>query len=247
MHGCCVSQCDENKPCSNCARHGVKCTLVTWDEHAPDPVPIPTARSGSVASNSGRKTSDAAFSQKVGMLMIIWLVLSCLIDSTVLITNTHVPPNRARTQPITIYTRRRIQSRKPGSVSLPLQIRPQGRNRRTRYMAPRSRTHASLEHKSISDNVRPKTQRIHLANHGSATCHDAYIPNAWPPRLLGAASRVPATRTSTRLLDVVLTPPKPRYTSHDQSAFRHLSRKLPRIVCNIGADNTNVVCNDNLR
>jgi hypothetical protein len=35
-------QCDELKPCSNCARHGVQCSLVTWDATSAPPNPPAT-------------------------------------------------------------------------------------------------------------------------------------------------------------------------------------------------------------
>ncbi|KAF2196956.1 hypothetical protein GQ43DRAFT_425565 [Delitschia confertaspora ATCC 74209] len=54
-------KCDENKPCSSCARHGVKCSLVTWPEGAPDPIPVPTTRTASTSSNTTRiKAEDAS-------------------------------------------------------------------------------------------------------------------------------------------------------------------------------------------
>ncbi|KAF1966719.1 hypothetical protein BU23DRAFT_559996 [Bimuria novae-zelandiae CBS 107.79] len=45
-------KCDELKPCSNCARHGVLCSLV--DPNAPPPVPAPSNSSGS--SSAPKKT-----------------------------------------------------------------------------------------------------------------------------------------------------------------------------------------------
>ncbi|KAF1944719.1 hypothetical protein EJ02DRAFT_340265 [Clathrospora elynae] len=45
-------KCDELKPCSSCARHGVPCSLITWDPDAP-PSPAPAASAGS-SSTSGR-------------------------------------------------------------------------------------------------------------------------------------------------------------------------------------------------
>ncbi|KAH7384221.1 hypothetical protein DE146DRAFT_218172 [Phaeosphaeria sp. MPI-PUGE-AT-0046c] len=46
-------KCDELKPCSNCARHGVPCSLVTWDPHAQGPPPAAATVSGS-SSAPGR-------------------------------------------------------------------------------------------------------------------------------------------------------------------------------------------------
>jgi hypothetical protein len=54
-----ILQCDELKPCSNCARHGVPCSLVIWDSKAP---PMPAASSSSSSSNAlkqeGQPTVD---------------------------------------------------------------------------------------------------------------------------------------------------------------------------------------------
>jgi hypothetical protein len=44
-----VDQCDENKPCGSCARHGVQCSLVTWDPDAPPPEPVKREPSASRA------------------------------------------------------------------------------------------------------------------------------------------------------------------------------------------------------
>jgi hypothetical protein len=48
-----VGQCDELKPCSNCARHGVLCSLVTWD-----PSVQPTSTSASSSNSSVPKQID---------------------------------------------------------------------------------------------------------------------------------------------------------------------------------------------
>lgn len=48
-----LAQCDELKPCSNCTRHGVLCSLV--DPNAAPPVPAPASSSGS--SNAPKRTA----------------------------------------------------------------------------------------------------------------------------------------------------------------------------------------------
>jgi hypothetical protein len=53
-----VGQCDELKPCSNCARHGVPCSLVTWDPSAPQPSPGPTPSESSSAPKHLNEESE---------------------------------------------------------------------------------------------------------------------------------------------------------------------------------------------
>ncbi|KAH5651889.1 hypothetical protein HBI44_101700 [Parastagonospora nodorum] len=48
-------KCDELKPCSNCARHGVQCSLVTWENTAPHPH---SASSASGISNQSWATKE---------------------------------------------------------------------------------------------------------------------------------------------------------------------------------------------
>ncbi|KAF2734461.1 hypothetical protein EJ04DRAFT_493366 [Polyplosphaeria fusca] len=47
-------KCDENKPCSSCSRHGVQCSLVTWDDASLPPAQTATAAPHRVA----KRTSD---------------------------------------------------------------------------------------------------------------------------------------------------------------------------------------------
>lgn len=49
-----LAQCDELKPCSNCARHGVLCSLI--DPNAPPLVPT-VASSSSTSSAAPKKTA----------------------------------------------------------------------------------------------------------------------------------------------------------------------------------------------
>ncbi|KAF2106213.1 hypothetical protein BDV96DRAFT_337334 [Lophiotrema nucula] len=51
-------KCDENKPCSNCAKHGVQCSLVTWDgQSTTNP---PPARVNKKPLDKPRKASNQA-------------------------------------------------------------------------------------------------------------------------------------------------------------------------------------------
>jgi hypothetical protein len=50
-----LAQCDELKPCSNCARHGVLCSLV--DPNAPPPVPTVASSSSSSLSSAAKKSA----------------------------------------------------------------------------------------------------------------------------------------------------------------------------------------------
>ncbi|KAF2004332.1 hypothetical protein P154DRAFT_56529 [Amniculicola lignicola CBS 123094] len=57
-------KCDENKPCSNCARHSVACSLVAWDPNGPSPMParVESSSSGRVVntlSDRTRRTTNA--------------------------------------------------------------------------------------------------------------------------------------------------------------------------------------------
>ena len=49
-------QCDEKKPCSNCARHGVECSLVTWAPNTTSSTPlaqvVPIKREPSASASS---------------------------------------------------------------------------------------------------------------------------------------------------------------------------------------------------
>ncbi|KAF1829713.1 hypothetical protein BDW02DRAFT_573716 [Decorospora gaudefroyi] len=49
-------KCDELRPCSNCARHGVPCSLVTWDPNAPQP----TASVSSTSTGSRQSEPEEA-------------------------------------------------------------------------------------------------------------------------------------------------------------------------------------------
>jgi hypothetical protein len=49
-------QCDELKPCTNCARHGMPCSLVTWEPNAPHIQPLEPASS---TSNASRRTDHS--------------------------------------------------------------------------------------------------------------------------------------------------------------------------------------------
>ncbi|KAF2259387.1 hypothetical protein CC78DRAFT_475690 [Lojkania enalia] len=50
-------KCDESKPCSNCARHGVQCSLVTWDGNSPVP-PQPITSNAPGPRRVTKKTSE---------------------------------------------------------------------------------------------------------------------------------------------------------------------------------------------
>ncbi|KAF2188980.1 hypothetical protein K469DRAFT_626772 [Zopfia rhizophila CBS 207.26] len=52
-------KCDENKPCSSCARHGVQCSLITCDPGAPVSPPVgPATRSAASSSRATKPTSQ---------------------------------------------------------------------------------------------------------------------------------------------------------------------------------------------
>jgi hypothetical protein len=64
-------QCDELKPCSNCARHGVQCSLVTWDATSAPPNPPATHSSSAPkrdrpAQNTPEQPVSAPFDIGVG-------------------------------------------------------------------------------------------------------------------------------------------------------------------------------------
>ncbi|ORY17171.1 hypothetical protein BCR34DRAFT_62686 [Clohesyomyces aquaticus] len=59
-------KCDEQRPCSSCARHGVQCSLITWDSNSPAPPVIKQEPNGNgptilrrVAKPMSRKNSQA--------------------------------------------------------------------------------------------------------------------------------------------------------------------------------------------
>ncbi|KAF2873705.1 hypothetical protein BDV95DRAFT_488986 [Massariosphaeria phaeospora] len=62
-------KCDENKPCSSCARHGVQCSLVPWDPNALPPQPVKSA-----ASSSTRVTRAPAQTSTVAALPIEYVL-----------------------------------------------------------------------------------------------------------------------------------------------------------------------------
>ncbi|EMD87913.1 hypothetical protein COCC4DRAFT_143142 [Bipolaris maydis ATCC 48331] len=53
-------KCDELKPCSNCARHGVPCSLVTWDPNTPQP----SSLAAGSAATTPRRTNQSSPSER---------------------------------------------------------------------------------------------------------------------------------------------------------------------------------------
>ncbi|KAF2468802.1 uncharacterized protein BDR25DRAFT_315773 [Lindgomyces ingoldianus] len=56
-------KCDEQKPCSSCARHGVQCSLITWDPNSPAPPLIKQEPSNGTTRRRASKTISRKNSQ----------------------------------------------------------------------------------------------------------------------------------------------------------------------------------------